>query len=89
MLSPYIVSIPIYPSNILFPPYISLSMNPKNLALPCLLVYCQPSIRFCNVNIGEQDVFAVAAMEKMKTPNKIKTPRPLRTTTRSEERRCT
>ena len=58
----------------LFPPpsslyiyiYIYIYMNPKNLALPFFLVYCQTSSRFCNVIIGKRDIFVVVDIERIK-----------------------
>ena len=59
------------PSLPLLPPISSLSLsiykNPKNIALLCFLIFCKPSSRFCNVNIGERNIFAVVAMKKKKT----------------------
>ena len=67
MVYPSIGRVPLYPYELLFPPPISLYMNPKNLALPCFLVYFQPSSHFRNVNIRERDIFAVVAVVKIKT----------------------
>ena len=48
---------------------LSIYMNPKDRSLPCFLIYCQPSIHFRNVNIGEQDIFAVISMKKEQQPD--------------------